>query len=133
MKFKIGDEVKVIPGAIYTDNKAVQANAINTKLYVREVHGDVYKIARDMKGPYLGLIAANYLKLIAENAAVIDPYIVQVAEDNLPIYHSPSKTSGIIRRADNTSLFYIVDERSGFGKLQIGAGWIELAKVKKFK
>ena len=134
MKFRIGDEIKILPGAVYADSSnAVPDNAINTKLFVRDVDGDVCKIGRAMKGPYLGLVNTKFIKLMIENNAVIDPYIVQVVEANLPIYHSPSKTSGIVRRVDNTALFVIVDERNGFGKLQMGAGWVELAKVKSFK
>ena len=134
MKFKIGDEVKIIPGATFANNGArVPDSCINVKLYVRLIKDGMYMLGKAPQGAFLGLVAESNLKLVAENEAMIKPYIVQVIEDNFPVYHSPSKTSGIIRRADNTSLFFIVDERAGFGKLQMGAGWVELAKVKKFK
>ena len=134
MKFNIGDEVRIIPEAKFVDGEAVPENAINVKLYIKNVEEDgSYRVGKAVKGPYLGIINGSFLKSMLENTAVIEPYIIQAAEDNLPIYHSPSKTSGIIRRVDIDSLFFVVDERAGFGKLQMGAGWIELSKVKSFK
>ena len=133
MKFNIGDAIKIMPGAILTNGRPVPENAIGIKVFIRDIRNDKYVIGRAMSGAIMGELTAGSFKHFLENEAVIDPYIIQVIEDNFPIYHSPSKTSGIIRRADNTSLFMIVDERAGFGKLQMGAGWVELAKVKKFK
>lgn len=133
MKFNIGDAIKIMPGAILTNGRPVPENAIGTKVFIRDIQNGKYIIGRAMSGAIMGELTAGSFKHFLENEATIDPYIVQVIEDNFPIYHSPSKTSGIIRRADNTSLFMIVDERAGFGKLQMGAGWVELAKVKKFK
>lgn len=132
MKFNIGDEVKILPGAVLANGRPVPENAINVKVFVRGVNGDNYVIGRTLTGALLGELPRTAIKPFAENAAMIKPYIVQVLENDFPVYHSPSKTSGIIRRVDNASLFFIVDERAGFGKLQMGAGWVELAKVKKF-
>lgn len=133
MKFNIGDEVKIIPGSTFEDGRTVPENAIGVKLYVRNIHNDSCVIGRAMTGAVLGNLAESALKFAAENEAVIHPYVVQILEDDFPIYHSPSKTSGIIRRVDSSVLYMIVDERAGFGKLQMGAGWVELARVKKFK
>lgn len=134
MKFNIGDEVRIVPEAKFVDGEMVPENAINVRLYIKSIEKDgTYKVGKAVKGPYIGIIHDTFLKSMLENTAVINPYIVQATENNLPIYHSPSKTSGIVRRVDIDSLFFIVDERAGFGKLQMGAGWIELAKVKSLK
>jgi hypothetical protein len=132
--FKIGDEVKIINGAHYLNNgKAVPNNILNMKVFVRDVKDDRCVVARAKTGPLLGEISIDSLSFANENKPVIEPYIIQVLNNNYPIYHSPSKNSGIIRRVDETSLFSIVDERNGFGKLLVGAGWIDLEKVKKLK
>jgi hypothetical protein len=134
MKFRVGDQVKILPDAVFAHNNApVPAGNIGITVYVRDIKNGKCVVGRQMTGPQIGEIAEDYLKSIYENVATIEPYIVQVIEDNFPIYHSASKNSGIVRRADDTSLFFIVDERAGFGKLQMGAGWVELAKVKKLK
>lgn len=130
--FEIGEEVQILANAIYVSGNKVPADAINTKLYVRDIKNGNYVVARAMKkGPALGVIAADYLKHFTdENEAVIDTYVVKIPTDNFPLYQSPSKNSGIIKRV-NRGLVTIVDERCGFGKVKIGAGWVELAKAKK--
>jgi hypothetical protein len=133
MKFKIGDEVRIIHGATLIDNRVLPSNMSGIRLYIRNVKDDCYTIGRATSGPVLGDIAESNLRFFEENEAMINPFIIQVLENDTPIYHSPSKTSGIIRRVDSSVLYMIVDERAGFGKLQMGAGWVELAKVKKFK
>lgn len=133
MKFRIGDAVKIVPNAVLANGRPVPENAINIKVFVRDIQDGQYVIGRTMNGALLGVLPEKFVKHFLENEAVIKPYAIQVLDDDFPVYHSPSKTSGIIRRVDNTSLFMIIDERNGFGKLQIGAGWVELAKVKSFK
>ena len=117
MKFKIGDEVRIIHGATLIDNRVLPSNISGTRLYIRNVKDDCYTIGRAVSGPVLGDIAESNLRFFEENDAMIDPFIIQVLENDTPIYHSPSKTSGIIRRASSSVLLMIVDERVGFGKL----------------
>ena len=134
MKFNIGDEVKILPGATFLHNGApVPENALNIKVFIRDVKNDRYVVGRAKTGPLLGELPEQMLKSVWENEINIKPYIVQIAAENCPIYYSPSKNSGIVRRVENSSLFTIVDERAGFGKLLMGAGWVELAKAKKLK
>lgn len=129
--FKIGDEIKIIKGALYTNGNVVPEQNLNTKMYVRNKNNDNYVIGRAMTGPVLGEINIQFLKSIFENDAMIKPYIVQINTNNFPFYHSPSKNSGVVRRVDGGTLFTIVDERGNFGKVKLGAGWIDLTKVTK--
>lgn len=39
---------------------------------------------------------------------------------------SPSSSSGITTQVSKGSVFTIVDEKEGWGKLKSGAGWIDL-------
>lgn len=132
--FAIGDEVRVLPNAVYVSGNKVPADVINTRLFVRDIKNGNYVIARmAKKGPALGTIAGDYLKVFTdENEAVIDTYLVQILSDNFPLYQSYSKNSGVVKRVDR-GLLTIVNEKHGFGKVKIGAGWVELAKVKKLK
>lgn len=130
--FKVGNAVQVMPGAVYLNNdKEVPETLLNTKLYVRDVKGDNCTIARAKTGPVLGDVHYENLIAIDGNVAMIDPYVIQVPITGLPLYHSANKTSGIIKRLNRFSMITIVDEKNGFGKVKIGAGWIELAKVVK--
>ena len=106
--FKVNDTVQVLAGAIYLNNeKEVPESLLNTKLYVREVKSD------SAEG----------------NIANIETFYVQVPTANLPVYYSPNKTSGVVKRLNRFALLTIVDEKNGFGKIKVGSGWVELSKV----
>ena len=127
---KVGDAVQLIPGAVYlNNNREVPSKYVNVKLYIHAIDGDVCTISRAKGSLILGDIALDHVVVYNdENVAVIDPYVIKIPTNNFPVYHSPSKNSGVIRRM-NRSLITIVDEKNGFGKTKIGAGWIELEKV----
>ena len=129
--FKIGDEVKIIANAHYVNGKIVPENAINIKLYVRNNNGANCIVARAKTGPILGEIDAKFLKNALENEAVIEPFIIKTIATT-PIYQSPAKNSGVIKRLEDGLLLSIVDKKSGFGKIKMGPGWVELSKVKKY-
>ena len=127
--FKINDTVKLSPGATYTNGKEVPQDILNLKLIIRAVKNNSYTIARAKTGPVLGDIDALYIIDANTNNANIDTYVVYLPEHEFPLYHSPSKNSGVIRRVKR-GLYTIVDEKNGFGKIKIGTGWVELNKVK---
>lgn len=131
--FKIGDEVKIINGSHYLNNgKAVPENAINVKILIRNVTDKGYIVARAATGPILGEVSESSLKNALENDAVIKPYAIKTLAST-PLYQSASRNSGIIERLPAGLLLTIVNEKGGFGKIRMGTGWIDLAKVKKFK
>ena len=130
--FKVGDTVYVVAGAVYLNNdKEVPESLLNTKLFVREVKNGSCVIARARTGAILGEVANDNLKNASENAINIEPYYIQVPTPNMPLYHSSNKNSGIVKRLKQFALMTIVDEKNGFGKVKVGAGWIELEKVNK--
>lgn len=130
--FKIGDAVQVIAGAVYLNNdKEVPDTLLNTKLFIREIKSNSCVIARAKSGAVLGEVANENLVAIDGNIAMIQPYIVQIPTVNFPVYYSANKNSGIVKRLNRFALLTIVDEKNGFGKIKVGSGWIELAKVNK--
>ena len=130
--FKINDTVQVLPGSIYLNtNKEIPDSILNIRLYVREVKENSCVIARAKTGAILGEISNENLKVIDGNIAAIEPYLVRIPADNVPLYNSANKNSGIIKRLNRFSLITIVDEKNNFGKIKVGAGWIDLSKVDK--
>ena len=128
--FKVNDKVRLLTGAIYLNNeKEIPASLLNTKLYVREAKPNSAVIARAKTGPVLGEVSNENLVIVEGNIANIETYFVQVPTANLPIYYSPNKTSGVIKRLNRFALLTIVDEKNGFGKIKVGSGWVELSKV----
>ena len=129
--FKVGDTVRIISGSVYeNNNQKVPENILKLKLFVRAIKDNKYTVARAKTGPVLGDIAEINLQLVDEDTAKIDAYVVYIPNHDFPLYHSPSKNSGVIRRIKR-SLHTIVDEKNGFGKIKSGAGWVELTKVRK--
>lgn len=132
INFKIGDSVRVVAGAKYVNDIEVPEGIRKLKLFIRAVKiNGVYTVARAKTGPVLGDINEMYLISGEENIAAIEPYDAFVPEHDFPLYHSPSKNSGVIKRVKR-GFFTIVDERNGFGKVKVGAGWLDLSKVKVF-
>ena len=130
--FKINDTVQVLPGSIYLNtNKEIPDSILNIKLYVREVKENSCVIARAKTGAILGEISNENLKVIDGNIAAIEPYLVRIPTDNIPLYNSANQNSGIIKRLNRFSLITIVDEKNNFGKIKVGAGWIDLSKVER--
>jgi hypothetical protein len=134
-KFKVGDRVQIVTGAIYLNsNKEVPSAIAKAEAVVRTVKDNSCVIARAETGPVLGEIANDNLKIVyGNNIAVIEPYYIQAVDAKIPLYNSPNKNSGIIRRLDMFELLTIVDEKNDFGKIKKGAGWVELAKVQKIE
>ena len=128
--FKVNDTVQILAGAIYLNNdKEVPESVLNTKLYVREAKANSAIVARAKTGPVLGEISNENLVIVEGNIANIETFYVQVPTANLPVYYSPNKTSGIVKRLNRFALLTIVDEKNGFGKIKVGSGWVELSKV----
>lgn len=130
--FKIGDTVQLVVGAIYlNNNKEVPNTLLNTKLFVRDIKDNSCTIARAKTGAVLGDVSFDNLKLVDGNIASIEPYIISVPTQGLPVYYSYNKNSGIVKRLNRFTLVTIVDEKNGFGKVKVGSGWVELEKVNK--
>lgn len=129
--FKTGDLVRIVAGSVYENtNKEVPKDVLNLKVFVRNVkNGNIYTVARAKTGPVLGDISELNLESASTNTAKINTYVIHIPEHDFPLYHSPSKNSGVIRRV-NRGLYTVVDEKNGFGKIKVGAGWVELAKVR---
>ena len=77
MKFNIGDEVRILPGATFLHSGApVPENALNIKVFIRDVKDDRYVVGRAKTGPLLGELPEGMLKSVWENEINIKPYIV---------------------------------------------------------
>lgn len=59
--FKVGDEVKLIPGATYTNGRSPASFVFNKKLYVREIRGTNIVISTVKIGAVTGVVASSNL------------------------------------------------------------------------
>jgi hypothetical protein len=108
--------------------KIAYSHRTNPLFIIKETE-NTYILAAELNGKALGEL--NKDKVTFKNNAVnIETYIVQLVED-IPLYLSADANSAVINTLKKFSLFTIVDEKDGFGKIKKGAGWLELSKVKK--
>ena len=112
-------------------NNKTTEHLLNEKLIIRNLQDNNCTIARNKKGPVLGTISMhNLIKYTGENLSVIEPYAVQML-DSTPVYQDANLKSRVIKTLPKFSLYTIINEKNGFGKLKVGAGWLELSKVNR--
>lgn len=68
-KFKIGEEVKLVSGAKYTNGKSVPSWVIKSKLYVREIQGENVVISTQKSGAITGIVNQKYLGVTTTTVA----------------------------------------------------------------
>ena len=130
--FKIGDAVKLVPGATYATGGVIPNNLFNNKLYVRTSKNGNYGIGVKTTGRISGSVAAKYLVAYSEEIKV-EPeicYIVLIKADTLDVKSRPVSDSRTLKTLHRGSIFTVIGEKDGWGHLKIG-GWIPLDQVKR--
>lgn len=129
--FKVGDEVKLVEGAKYTNGKAIPKWLVGKKVYVREIrkNGDI--VFSTLKiGLITGVVDDKYLVKYATTPK-FKAYKVKVTADVLNVRAGAGTNYKVVTTVKKNQVYTIVDEKNGFGKLKSGAGWISLNYTKK--
>lgn len=127
-----GAMVKLLPDVTYSSGKVINKKLFDEKLYVVEINPDSYGLSRSKNGAIIGRVNKSDVEIVIEEAtAGFEPFVIQVLEDETSIYAMPRDNAKIINHINKYSLFTIVSEKDGFGKMKKGAGWIKLDQVKK--
>ena len=138
--YKVGDTVKLIKNAKYSNGLTIPSWVINSKLFVREVrkNGEII-ISTKSTGAITGVVKADQLTPYVENTnntnkiSTFVPYIVSINTDVLNIRSGAGTNYKIVGQVKKYELYTIVDEKNGWGKLKSGAGWIALNYTEKVK
>ena len=138
--YKVGDTVKLIKNAKYSNGLTIPSWVINSKLFVREVrkNGEII-ISTKSTGAITGVVKADQLTPYVENTnntnkiSTFVPYIVSINTDVLNIRSGAGTNYKIVGQVKKYELYTIVDEKNGWGKLKSGAGWIALNYTTKVK
>lgn len=131
IEFSIGQEVKLVAGAKYTNGRSIPSWVLKSKLYVREVRDNGDIVFSTLKsGAVTGVAAAKYF-IGYTGADVFKPYTVTVTVNALNVRKGPGILYGRTTVVKKGEVFTIVQEKNGFGQLKSGAGWISLKYVKK--
>ena len=129
--FKIGDMIMIKPGAILTKGKAVSEKYIGVPMYIINIRDNCYAVAESMDDVQIGYIhPEDAMPYTGSNLVVIDPYYVTVMVDT-DIKLGPAFSARTLEIAKKFAFYKIVNEKDGWGKLEIGQGWINLEYTEK--
>ena len=132
---KVGDVIKLQPGATYVSGKSIPTWIINSTLYAREIrkNGDIV-FSTLKSGAVTGVVNQSQLvgsKDTNSNTITATNYSVRVTADVLNIRSGPGTSYLITGTIRNKGVYTIVQESGRWGKLKSGAGWISLDYTKK--
>lgn len=123
--WKINDEVKLIQGAKYVNNKTPLSWVYNSKLYIREFRENESAVVSTQKiGPITGVV---YLKDLRPFNGVYD---VTVTASLLNVRSAASTNGQIINQLKKDTKCTIYEESNGWGHI-VNSGWISLNYTKK--
>lgn len=134
--FKVGDAVKLIAGATYSNGVAIPNWVFKYKLYVREIrkNGDIV-ISTQKSGDVTGVVKPK--SIVPYNTTSVPtnpsftPYLVRINTSVLNVRAGAGTNYKINTQVKKNEVYTIVDEKNGWGKLKSGAGWIHLDYTKK--
>ncbi len=135
VSFKIGDTVKLIPGAVYVTGVQIPSWVFKSKLYVREIRTNgTIVISTQKTGAVTGVVNAD--DLVHYDTAQpakpeFTPYLVRVNTDVLNVRAGAGTNYKITTQVRRNEVYTIVNENKKWGKLKSGAGWIHLDYTKK--
>lgn len=126
---KIGDTIKLVDGAKWVNGKNIPTWVKNSTLYVRKIDGKKITISIFKTGLTTGTTYEEYIDF---PEVVVTPYTVKILE-LLNVRAEPNSNATIKMTLQKNSVYTIIAEKNGFGKLKSGVGWINLSYTKKVK
>lgn len=118
------------PGTMYAINRTVSKGSSYTIIEKQGSWGRLLSGA--------GWISLNYTEKVdltqtpPSNTPGKLPYLIRVTADSLNVREGPGTTYKVTRTISRPSIYTIVEEQNGFGKLKSGAGWICLEYTEKY-
>lgn len=125
--FNRGDSVQLLKDAQFVNGNKVPAGFIGQELCVKDIKNNGYILSKGMDMPAIGVAIPEAYVTIYENVflAQIDPYYISLNED-VAVHLFPENNAQIIKIAPKMSLFKIVNEKNGWGKIEVGNGWVKI-------
>ena len=134
----LGQAVGLKAGAKYASGAAIPTWVFSTKLYVREIRADGKVVFSTVQaGPVTGVVYASDLvpydgdSIAAAADPKFEPYLVKISADTLNVRAGAGTSYRVNTQVKKNQVYTIVAEKSGWGKLKSGAGWIHLDYTRK--
>ena len=135
--FKVGDRVRILNNAIWSNGSKVPNWLLPKTLYVRKIQKNgMLVISTLQNGAITGVIKPEYLDKIASAQPATTPtptsnpnfekYLIIVTANSLNVRNGAGNQYKINTTIKKGQVYTIIDERNGWGKLKSGAGWIYL-------
>jgi N-acetylmuramoyl-L-alanine amidase CwlA len=118
--------VRTGPGTMYSVVRTVSKPSVYTIIAEQDGWGRLKSGA--------GWISLDYTErtdLQNKDPKPVPAYLVRVTADNLNVRSGPGTTFPIVMQVHRPSIYTIVEEVNGFGKLKSGSGYISLNHVQK--
>ena len=133
--FKVGDTVRLVPGATYVGGGSIASYIFDKKLYIREVRKDGNYIISTLKtGAITGMVPPEAVVDYEGTAVVVqpnfEPYLVKITASALNVRAGAGTQYPIITQLRKNGVYTIVGENGKWGKLKT-SGWISLDYTKK--
>lgn len=129
---EIGATIRLLPNVTYSSGKRINSQLFNTILYILDADETSYAIGHSKDGPKIGRVNKESVELVfTDGDSSFNTFVIQVLEDNTPLYNIPNNSAKIINYVNKYALFTIINEKDGFGKIKQGPGWIQLNQAYK--
>jgi hypothetical protein len=135
-KYKVGQSIKLIKNAKYTDGTNIPAWVINTTTYIRNIKSNgeiIFSVKKT--GPITGVIKENQIFDPNQKIEIVNndfnAYKIKVNTAVLNVRSGPGTNYKITTQIKFPEIYTIVNEKNNWGQLKSGAGWICLDYVKK--
>ena len=132
-ELRVGDAIRLVPGAKYSVGTPIPARFFDTKLYLREItkNGD-YVFSIFSTGKVNGTVKEKDVIPYAEGDSLVSvKYLVRTLFDT-EAKINPNNNSKVKYNLKAGRLYNIIEEKDNWGLLKIG-GWINLDHVSKIK
>ena len=125
---KVGDKIKLVTGATYSNGKTIPAWLFKSVLYCREIRKDDTVVISTLKeGAITGVVKKTSIQGYEKEqngSSVL--YKVRITADILNVRAGASQNEKVTYRIGKNEVYTIIEEKDGWGKLKSGAGWISL-------
>ena len=134
VELKAGDAVKLRPEAKFSSGGLIPDSLKRSKLYIKEIRKNgKCAISTTPNGSVSGVVNMEFL--VPYSAVIIEdgfnPYLINVIIDDLNVYSNNRNTAKVTGTIHKNEVYTIVSEKSGWGKLKSGLGWINLEFTEK--
>ena len=139
--FHVGDTVRLLPGAKWSNGDKIPDWFMKKTIYVRGINSNGTIVVSSLKtGAISGSIKPQYLEVLTSKTEVVKTpsstpnfksYLVIVITDALNVRNGAGTQYKVNTTIKKGQVFTIIDEKEGWGKIKSGAGWINLSYTQK--